>query len=81
MDEKYTLNLPPNNIEIELSKFSHKNWDFYSHVEYMMGSKIMDELTSTTDYIKIKQLPEVLNGYNMLDFSFNMCYNLLYQYL
>ena len=62
MDKEYFIEAPPNKKKISFEKFSHKNWDFYSHVEYMMGSKIMDELTSTTDYIKIKQLPEVLNG-------------------
>ena len=59
MDKEYIIEAPPNKKKINLEKFSHKNWDFYSHVEYMMASTIMDELTSTSDYIQIKLLPEV----------------------
>ena len=66
MDSPFYIEAPPNKKKIHFEKFSHKNWDFYAHVEYMLPSKIMDELTSTSEYIKIKQLPEILNGYNRL---------------
>ena len=42
MDKEYFIEAPPNKKKISFEKFSHQNWDFYSHVEYMMGSKIMD---------------------------------------
>ena len=44
MDEKFVLNIPPNNNEILLTKYSHKDWDFYNHSENMMSSKDLDSL-------------------------------------
>ena len=79
MDKEYIIEAPPNKKKINFEKFSHKNWDFYSHIEYMMSSKIMDELTSTSDYIQIKQLPEILNGYNRL-FLINKENNFAYEF-
>ena len=79
MDKEYIIEAPPNKKKINFEKFSHKNWDFYSHIEYMMSSKIMDELTSTSDYIQIKLLPEVLNGYNRL-FLINKDNNFAYEF-
>ena len=29
MEEKYVLNIPPNNNEILLTKFNYKDWDFF----------------------------------------------------
>ena len=81
MDEKYTLNLPPNNIEIELSKFSHKNWDFYTHTENMMNSKDLDILIKNKDENKlhINHLPEIFYGFNRL-FLVNKSYNFCYEF-
>ena len=53
MEEKYCLNLPPNNNEIILSKFNHKGWDFYSHSENMMNSKDLDILIKNKDENKL----------------------------
>jgi type 2A phosphatase activator TIP41 len=63
--EKVTINLPPNNKTIELNKFSHKNWDFYSHKEYMMPSTEMDLLIKNK-HIEVSHLPEIFFGYNRL---------------
>jgi len=81
MDEKYTLNLPPNNIEIELSKFSHKNWDFYTHTENMMNSKDLDLLIKNKDKngLYINHLPEIFYGFNRL-FLVNKSYNFCYEF-
>ena len=42
MDSPFYIEAPPNKKKIHFEKFSHKNWDFYAHVEYMLPSKIMD---------------------------------------
>ena len=79
MEEKYCLNLPPNNNEIILSKFNHKGWDFYSHSENMMNSKDLDILIKNKDENKlhINHLPEIFYGFNrlfLINKSKNFCY-------
>ena len=79
MEEKYCLNLPPNNSEIILSKFNHKGWDFYSHSENMMNSKDLDILIKNKDESKlyINHLPEIFYGFNrlfLINKSKNFCY-------
>ena len=79
MEEKYCLNLPPNNNEIILSKFSHKGWDFYSHSENMMNSKDLDILIKNKDENKlhINHLPEIFYGFNrlfLINKSKNFCF-------
>ena len=79
MEEKYCLNLPPNNKEISLTKFSHKGWDFYSHSENMMNSKDLDILIKNKDENKlhINHLPEIFYGFNrlfLINKSKNFCY-------
>ena len=79
MEEKYCLNLPPNNSEIILSKFNHKGWDFFSHSENMMNSKDLDILIKNKDENKlhINHLPEIFYGFNrlfLINKSKNFCY-------
>ena len=62
MEDKYIFNVPPNNKEIELSKFSYKGWDFYSHTENMLNSKDLD--------ILIKNKEE--NGFTYFSFTRNI---------
>lgn len=81
MEEKYCLNLPPNNSEIILSKFNHKGWDFYSHSENMMNSKDLDILIKNKDENKlhINHLPEIFYGFNRL-FLINKTKNFCYEF-
>ena len=81
MEEKYCLNLPPNNNEIILSKFNHKGWDFYSHSENMMNSKDLDILIKNKDENKlhINHLPEIFYGFNRL-FLINKPKNFCYEF-
>ena len=81
MEEKYCLNLPPNNNEIILSKFNHKGWDFYSHSENMMNSKDLDILIKNKDENKlhINHLPEIFYGFNRL-FLINKTKNFCYEF-
>jgi type 2A phosphatase activator TIP41 len=81
MEEKYCLNLPPNNKEISLTKFSHKGWDFYSHSENMMNSKDLDILIKNKDENKlhINHLPEIFYGFNRL-FLINKTKNFCYEF-
>ena len=81
MEEKYCLNLPPNNNEIFLSKFNHKGWDFYSHSENMMNSKDLDILIKNKDENKlhINHLPEIFYGFNRL-FLINKTKNFCYEF-
>ena len=79
MEEKYSLNLPPNNNEILLSKFNHKDWDFYYHSENMMNSKDLDLLIKNKEESKlhINHLPEIFYGFNrlfLINKSKNFCY-------
>ena len=79
MEEKYCLNIPPNNKEIVLSKYSHKGWDFYSHTENMMNSSDLDLLIKDKDKngLNINHLPEIFYGYNrlfLINKSKNFCY-------
>ena len=79
MEDKYILNVPPNNKEIELSKFSHKGWDFYSHTENMLNSKDLDILIKNKEEngLYISHLPEIFYGFNrlfLLNESQNFCY-------
>jgi len=76
--EKITINLPPKNKLIELNKFSHKNWDFYSHKEFMMPSTEMDLLT-TNKNIESSHLPEIFFGYNRL-YLVNKSLNFSYEF-
>ena len=81
MEEKYCLNLPPNNNEIILSKFNHKGWDFFSHSENMMNSKDLDILIKNKDENKlhINHLPEIFYGFNRL-FLINKTKNFCYEF-
>ena len=79
MEDKYILNVPPNNKEIELSKFSYKGCDFYSHTENMMNSKDLDILIKDKEEngLYISHLPEIFYGFNrlfLLNESQNFCY-------
>ena len=79
MEEKYILNLPPNTNEILLSKFNHKDWDFYYHSENMMNSKDLDLLIKNKEESKlhINHLPEIFYGFNrlfLINKSKNFCY-------
>lgn len=79
MEDKYILNVPPNNKEIELSKFSYKGWDFYSHTENMLNSKDLDILIKNKEEngLYISHLPEIFYGFNrlfLLNESQNFCY-------
>ena len=79
MEDKYILNVPPNNKEIELSKFSYKCWDFYSHTENMMNSKDLDILIKDKEEncLFVSHLPEIFYGYNrlfLINESANFCY-------
>ena len=79
MEDKYILNVPPNNKEIELSKFSYKGWDFYSHIENMLNSKDLDILIKNKEEngLYISHLPEIFYGFNrlfLLNESQNFCY-------
>ena len=79
MEDKYILNVPPNNKEIELSKFSYKGWDFYSHTENMLNSKDLDILIKNKEEngLYIPHLPEIFYGFNrlfLINESQNFCY-------
>ena len=79
MDEKFVLNIPPNNNEILLTKYSHKGWDFYNHSENMMSSKDLDLLIKNKEENKlyINHLPEIFYGLNrlfLINKSKNFCY-------
>ena len=79
MDEKFVLNIPPNNNEILLTKYSHKDWDFYNHSENMMSSKDLDLLIKNKEENKlyINHLPEIFYGLNrlfLINKSKNFCY-------
>ena len=79
MDEKFVLNIPPNNNEILLTKYSHKGWDFYNHSENMMSSKDLDSLIKNKEENKlyINHLPEIFYGLNrlfLINKSKNFCY-------
>lgn len=79
MEDKYILNVPPNNKKIELSKFSYKGWDFYSHTENMLNSKDLDILIKNKEEngLYISHLPEIFYGFNrlfLLNESQNFCY-------
>ena len=79
MEEKYILNIPPNNKEIELSKFSYKGWDFYSHTENMLNSKDLDILIKNKQEngLFVSHLPEIFYGFNrlfLINESQNFCY-------
>ena len=79
MEDKYILNVPPNNKEIELSKFSYKGWDFYSHTENMLNSKDLDILIKNKEEngLYISHLPEIFCGFNrlfLINESQNFCY-------
>ena len=79
MEDNYSLNVPPNNKEITLSKFSHKGWDFYSHTENMMNSKDLDILIKDKEEngLFVSHLPEIFYGYNrlfLINESANFCY-------
>ena len=79
MEDKYILNVPPNNKEIELSKFSYKGWDFYSHTENMLNSKDLDILIKNKEEngLYISHLPEIFYGFNrlfLINESQNFCY-------
>ena len=81
MEGNYTLNVPPRNIEISLSKFSHKDWDFYSHTENMMNSSDLDLLIKNKEENKlyINHLPEIFYGFNRL-FLINQSKNFCYEF-
>ena len=79
MEDNYSLNVPPNNKEITLSKFSYKGWDFYSHTENMLNSKDLDILIKNKEEngLHISHLPEIFYGYNrlfLINESANFCY-------
>ena len=79
MEEKYIVNIPPNNKEIELSKFSYKGWDFYSHTENMLNSKDLDILIKNKQEngLFVSHLPEIFYGFNrlfLINESQNFCY-------
>ena len=79
MEDKCILNVPPNNKEIELSKFSYKGWDFYSHTENMLNSKDLDILIKNKEEngLYISHLPEIFYGFNrlfLINESQNFCY-------
>ena len=79
MEDKYILNVPPNNKEIELSKFSYKGWDFYSHTENMLNSKDLDILIKNKEEngLFVSHLPEIFYGFNrlfLINESQNFCY-------
>ena len=79
MEEKYSLNIPPNNNEIILSKYSHKGWDFYCHTDNMMNSSDLDSLIKDKDKngLNINHLPEIFYGFNrlfLINESKNFCY-------
>ena len=79
MEVKYILNIPPNNKEIELSKFSYKGWDFYSHTENMLNSKDLDILIKNKQEngLFVSHLPEIFYGFNrlfLINESQNFCY-------
>jgi len=81
MEDKYILNVPPNNKEIELSKFSYKGWDFYSHTENMLNSKDLDILIKNKEEngLYISHLPEIFYGFNRL-FLINKSQNFCYEF-
>lgn len=81
MEELYKLNLPPNNKEISLTKFSHKGWDFFYHSENMLNSSDLDILCRNKDEYKlhISHLPEIFYGYNRL-FLVNKSKNFSYEF-
>ena len=79
MEDKFILNIPPNNKEIELSKFNYKGWDFYSHTENMLNSKDLDILIKNKEEngLYISHLPEIFCGFNrlfLINESQNFCY-------
>ena len=79
MEEKYVLNVPPNNNEILLTKFNYKDWDFFYHTENMMNSKDLDLLIKDKEENKlyINHLPEIFYGRNrlfLINKSKNFCY-------
>ena len=79
MEDKYIINVPPNNKEIELSKFSYKGWDFYSHTENMLNSKDLDILIKNKEEngLFVSHLPEIFYGFNrlfLINESQNFCY-------
>jgi len=79
MEDKHILNVPPNNKEIELSKFGYKGWDFYSHTENMLNSKDLDILIKNKEEngLYISHLPEIFYGFNrlfLINESCNFCY-------
>ena len=79
MEEKYVLNVPPNNNEILLTKFNYKDWDFFNHTENMMNSKDLDLLIKNKEENKlyINHLPEIFYGRNrlfLINKSKNFCY-------
>ena len=79
MEEKYVLNIPPNNNEILLTKFNYKDWDFFYHTENMMNSKDLDLLIKNKEENKlyINHLPEIFYGRNrlfLINKSKNFCY-------
>ena len=79
MEDNYSLNVPPNNKEITLSKFSYKGWDFYSHTENMLNSKDLDILIKNKEEngLFVSHLPEIFYGFNrlfLINESQNFCY-------
>ena len=81
MEGLYTLKVPPNNKEITLNKFSHKGWDFYTHIENMLNSSDLDILCRNKEENKlyISHLPEIFYGFNRL-FLVNKNKNFAYEF-
>ena len=81
MEGSYKLILPPKDKEIFLTKFSHKNWDFYSHTENMLNSSDLDLLCRNKEQYKLylNHLPEIFYGYNRL-FLVNKSKNFAYEF-
>ena len=81
MEGLYKLQLPPNNKEITLNKFSHKGWDFYNHTENMMNSSDLDKLCRNNEQYKlyVNHLPEIFYGLNRL-FLVNKSKNFVYEF-
>ena len=81
MEEPYKLNIPPNNKEISLNKFSHKGWDIYYHTQNMLNSADLDKLCRNKEEYKlyVNHLPEIFYGFNRL-FIVNKSKNFSYEF-
>jgi type 2A phosphatase activator TIP41 len=81
MEGIYKLNIPPNNTEISLTKFSHKTWDFYSYKGNMLNSSDLDILCKNKEENKlyVGHLPEIFYGFNRL-FIVNESKNISYEF-